>query len=115
MRQNVACSNGFISGIVKTMDDHSEHPKSNPSVMFSPEIVEKMGKSLAFINQLTLMNNQQIKTFRQRSGTMNPDLQDLATIVGAQVAVLEEKYTVLFDLVNDLYSKLEQMQKGPPL
>ncbi|NBV42991.1 hypothetical protein EBR96_09535, partial [bacterium] len=79
---------------------------SIPPMTFSESVSGQLEKSLHLINKATLINNQRIKAFRARAAAMDPDIQDLATILGTQVSVLEEKYKLLQTLVMDLYERL---------
>gem|GEM_PF-3657459 len=59
------------------------------------------------INKLTLESNKKIREFRSRSHLMTTDIQDLATIMSTKLTLLEEKYKVIYALIEDIYQKLE--------
>jgi len=87
-------------------------PTSNPtppkkSLTFSEEMQAQMEKSMHQINKLTLESNKKIREFRSRSHLMTTDIQDLATIMSTKLTLLEEKYKVIYALIEDIYQKLE--------
>ena len=84
---------------------------SKSEFTFSKELNLQLEKSMYLINKITLVNNKKIDDFKNRSGSMNPDIEDLATIMSTQLYVLEEKYKVLYELTTDLYARLEHLQK----
>jgi len=79
----------------------------NTTGPLSDDLKDRMESSLHKINAITLINNKKIREFRAKSSAMPEDLQSLATIVSGQVAVLEEKYKLIYDLVTDLYTRIE--------
>jgi hypothetical protein len=80
-------------------------------IPLSDDLKAQLETALQKINVITLVNNQKIKEFRQKSPLMSEDVQSLATIVSAQVLVLEEKYKLMYDLLIDLHQRVETYSK----
>jgi len=78
---------------------------------FSEEISKKLEVSMGMVTQLSIINNQKIREFRERCPKMHKDIQALATITSTQFSILEEKYKLLYDLVSDIYARLEKINE----
>ncbi|NBV84362.1 hypothetical protein EBR57_09640 [bacterium] len=84
----------------------------NPSFEFSGEKVEKIEKAFFKIRELTLVSNSKIAEFREKPYILPPGVEDLAEIMNLQILVLDEKYKLLFDLVSDAFSKLDELKSS---
>ena len=89
----------------------SELEASLQKFEFSDEMAQTIANRMAFINKATLICTQSIESYRKMEDKIDPVMHELSTIVSLQHAVLEEKFKLLFELVQDVYTKLDFLKE----